>query len=1009
MFSKKSILIWFLALCSSLNVFAQSQDVTFRYIPGDEQTVFRAFLPGEFNNWGPNNNGVIEANAPSLMTFVDTLGQWVYTIPLDIGSTHEYKVHVHLNEAGTDWNWITDPLNPRVNTADNNNSIVTVTDPMVFLPASESESEGLINAVSASAFGTNELIDIRFWINGVERDGLPFYNSELGVFRFELENPVREGSQIKIRVTDSMGVMDSVQVGDILLPLSWAYPDFKTVRESFLLKGNVTRQDGTVDSLLTTAEVGNQEGVFATVDVDNGSIETTVQLEEGVNAYILRAEIDGVMFESDTLQIERIKHPLDAFLLDPSAGGSGFSFTISANPVEGSPSDMTVSWVVDQMNSTTTLSSSMQQDMNFNGTAVGPGELYVDVMAEGADGPLDQQRVGLVVEDGGTVRQMRYEETPEWVSQAVVYEIFPLSFGPTASGSESSPGDKFNEITENLDYIAEMGFNTIWFMPVMKNQIMDQVSGGYNIVDFYNVDPTLGTNDDFKALVARAHELGIKIIMDITPNHSSPIHPWVNALRENGNEVPPGSFIQTEPSAHNRGLDNRGPNLEEVWQQGENGNLYRKYNGFGDLANLDWDNDDLQAEFLNIIAHWIQEYDIDGWRFDVYWGPWRRYGPERFGQPIRELMKRIKPDSWLLGEIAGTGFSTEVYYSDDNNGTPVVGGIDAGYDWIFFFDAIRGTYGDVNNYNSKALNGNFWPGPSARYFRFLENHDEERIAKLLRSNTDGILPLTGLILTTTGVPMIYQGQEVNFGNVSGDERRVSVDWNTERNGEFARYHQELAHARRTFKAFGTQDQVTLNTGNNVYAFVRPYLDENAVVLINFADSERTITIDPTDHILTTADGPIVYTDILADSAFVDQELDGFSVDVPPYQTVIYIANNGEDVEFQLPALPQLPFSAVYTSNERDDEVYTYQVALGQNYPNPFTEETTITYSTAKEGNIRLVIYDVLGRAVQQVVNEYQTAGPKEVQVDLERIPSGVYFYRLETGDQVLVKQLTKLK
>lgn len=1009
MLSKKSIFIWIIALSTCLNVYGQSQDVTFRYIPGEEQTVFRAFLPGEFNNWGPNNNGVIEASAPSLMTFVDTLGQWVYTIPLDIGTTYEYKVHVHLNEAGTDWNWITDPLNPRVNTADNNNSIVTVTDPMVFLPARESENDGLINAVSASLFGTSELTDLRFWINGVERDGLPFYNSELGVFRFELENPVREGSQFKIRIMDSMGGVDSVQVGDILLPLSWAYPDFKTVREYFQLKGNVTRQDGTVDSSLTTAEIGNLEGAFEDVDVDNGSIETTVQLEEGANAYVLRAEIDGVMFESDTLRIERIQHPLDAFLLDPSAGGSGFSFTLSANPVEGAPSDMTVRWVVDEMNSTTTLSSSVQQDMNFSGTAEGPGELYIDVVAESTDGQMDRQRVGLVVEDGGTVRQMRYEETPEWVNQAVVYEIFPLSFGPAANGSESNPGDKFNEITENLDYIAEMGFNTIWFMPVMKNQIMDQVSGGYNIVDFYNVDPTLGTNDDFKALVARAHELGIKIIMDITPNHASPIHPWVNALRESGNEVPPGSFVQTEPSSHNRGLDNRGPNLEEVWQQGENGNLYRKYNGFGDLANLDWDNDDLQAEFLNIIAHWIQEFDIDGWRFDVYWGPWRRYGPERFGQPIRELMKRIKPDSWLLGEIAGTGFSTEVYYSDDDNGTPVIGGIDAGYDWIFFFDAVRGTYGNISNYDSKALNGNFWPGPHARYFRFLENHDEERIAKLLRSNTDGILPLTGLILTTTGVPMIYQGQEVNFGDVSGDERRVSVDWNTERNGEFARYHQELAHARSTFSAFGTQDQVTLNTSNNVYAFVRPYLDENAVVLINFSGSEQTITIDPTDHIVTTADGPIVYTDILADSAFVDQGLDGFSVDVPPYQTVIYIANNGEEVDFQLPALPQLPFSAVYTSNEGEEGAHTYQVELGQNYPNPFTGETTITYSTAKEGTVRLMVYDVLGRVVQQVVNEYQTAGPKEVQLDLKRLPSGVYFYRLETGDQVLVKQLTKLK
>lgn len=1009
MFSKKSALLGVLLLTLSLTSFAQTQEVTFRYIPGGDQTIFRAFLPGEFNNWGPNNGGAIEVNAPSLMTFADSLGQWIYTIPLTIGTTYQYKVHVHLDEAGSSSNWITDPLNPRINTADNNNSVLTVTDPMVFQPARESESEGLLTAVSASLLSTGFLTDIRFEINGVERDGLPHYNPVSGVFRYELENPVREGSQFKIRITDGIGVSDSVEVGEILLPLSWEYPDFSTVQESYTLKANVTRQDGTVDSSLTTAEVLKVGDQSVTVDVQNGAIVTDVALDLGVNQYVIEAQIEGGLFQSDTLTVERKRHPLDAFLLNPSVGGSGFSFSLNANPADDSPAELGVMWVLDEENSTTSLSSFALEGNDASGTAAGPGELYFDAIITGAEGFQERQRVGVIAEENGIVRLMSYEETPSWVEQMVVYEIFPLSFGPEANGTESSPGDKLTEITQNLDYIAAMGFNAIWFMPIMKNQIMDQVSGGYNIVDFYNVDPTLGTNDDFKALVDRAHELGIKIIMDITPNHSSPVHPWIESLREEGNEVPPGSFIQTTPSSHNRGLDNRGANLEEVWQQGEGGNLYRKYNGFGDLANLDWDNDDLQAEYLNIIAHWIQEFGIDGWRFDVYWGPWRRYGPERFGQPIRELMRQIKPDSWILGEIAGTGVSSEVYYSDDDNGSSVIGGMDAGYDWILYFDGIRGTYGDINNYNNRILNDNFWPGPNARYFRFLENHDEERIAKLLNGNTDGILPLTGLILTSTGVPMIYQGQEVNFGNVSGDERRVSVDWNTERNGEFARYHQELAHARSRFKAFGTQSQIALNTSNSVYAFTRPYLDENAVVLINFSSSDKTIQIDPTGSVELTTDGPITYTDILSDSSFVDSELDGFEVTVPPYQTVVYIANGGEQIDFQIPDLPQLPFSAVYTGTEDDSVVGRYELSLSQNYPNPFNDETTIRYSTAVDGIVQISIYDVLGREVKTVVSEYQVAGRRDVRVNLDAMPSGVYFYRLQTGGEIVVKQMMKVK
>ena len=989
------------------SAWGQSQQVTFRYLPSGDQSIVRAFVPGEFNNWGPNNNGVIATNASSIMVFDDTLSQWVKTIPLSVGSTYQYKIHVHFNEAGTDWQWITDPWNARVNTADNNNSVVTITDPMVFQAAREVNDNDLVSVVSASLSSTRGIASVQFWVNGIERDGLPYYNTESGVFRFQLPNPVRAGSQFKIKITDQDGGLDSLEVGEVQVPLSWNYPDFETVQDTYTLKANITRQDGTVDSTLTTAQISRRGSGFESVPVMNGTITVEEKLELGGNTYVLQAEIGGELFTSDTLRVTKKVHPLDTFILNPSAGGSGFAFSVNANP-DSASTDVVVNWEFDEMNSTTELSSFNISGNNVNAVATGPGELYFDVVAERAGEVVDQQRVAVIAQENGIVRTMQYEETPSWVNNLVVYEIFPLSFGPLATGTPSMPGKRFDEITANLDYIANMGFNAIWFMPVMENQIMDPISGGYNITDFYNVDPTLGTNEDFKELVARAHELGIKIIMDITPNHSSPIHPWIDALREHGNEVPPGSFVQTTPSTHSRGLDGRGSNLPEVWQLSEGGNLYRKYEGFGDLANLDWDNDDLQAEFLTIIEHWIREFDIDGWRFDVYWGPWRRYGPDRFGRPIRELMKRIKPDSWILGEIAGTGVSTEVYFTDNDNGSSVVGGMDAGYDWIFYFDGVLGTYGNVSNYDARIRNGDFWPGPNARYFRFLENHDEERIARRLRENPDRILPLTGLILTSTGVPMIYQGQEVNFGNVSGDGRRVAVNWNTVRNGEFASYHQRLVHARTTFSAFRTQTQTTLTTSNGIYGFVRPELDENAVVLINFTASTQNVSIDPSNALLLSTDGPISYTDIFSDSSFVDQEIDGFNITIPAYETVVLIANGGEPVAFDLPAMPQLPYDAVYTANEKHSAVDIEGPAMLQNYPNPFNSKTTITYSIEATSYVSLNIYDLLGRQVKRIVNETQAPGTYQVEINMGDLSSGLYMYRLELGGESHVKRMVKI-
>jgi glycosidase len=604
---------------------------------------------------------------------------------------------------------------------------------------------------------------------------------------------------------------------------------------------------------------------------------------------------------------------------------------------------------------------------------------------------------------------MAYDETPAWVNRAVVYEIFPLTFGPLATGTAANPGRRFDEIRDELDYIAQMGFTVLWFMPIMHNQFMDPLSGGYNIIDFFNVDPKLGTNEDFKALVDRAHELGLKVILDITPNHASPAHPWVDALKTAGSTTPPGSFIQVLPSNHDRGQDGRGPNLPEIWQSFNGTNLYRKYDGFGDLANVNWDDDDLQAEFLDILAYWVEEFDIDGWRFDVYWGPWRRYGAERFGRPIRTHMKRLKPDIWLLGEIEGTGFSTEVYYADDDAGTPVVGGIDAGYDWNFYFNGIRSTYPNIAAYDTQAKNGGFWPGPNARFFRFLENHDEPRIAKLdgFAGNPLRILPLTGFLLTTTGVPMVYQGQEVNFGNVAGDERRAPVSWQTTLNGTFARYYQRLAQARRQFPAFATQSLVTLNTANAVYAYTRPYLDENAVVAINFSSEARTLSLNPTSTVLLTTDGPIAYHDLFGGVSFVDQELDGFELALEPYETAVLIANEGEEVSFAPPALPALPYQAVYTGVDGGEGSHTF--ALDPNYPNPFRDHTTIAYTLARSSDVRLEVFDLLGRRIARFHSDNEPAGRHTLVLDATSWPSGTYVYRLEADGARDSRLMTHLR
>src|SRR5690242_4719406 len=112
----------------------------------------------------------------------------------------------------------------------------------------------------------------------------------------------------------------------------------------------------------------------------------------------------------------------------------------------------------------------------------------------------------------------------DWWRRAVVYQVYPRSFADSnADGLGDIPG-----VTSRIGYLANLGVDAIWLSPFYPSALAD---GGYDVADYRNVAPELGTLDDFDALVAAAHAVGIKIVVDIVPNHTSDLHPWfVEAL-----------------------------------------------------------------------------------------------------------------------------------------------------------------------------------------------------------------------------------------------------------------------------------------------------------------------------------------------------------------------------------------------------------------------------------------------------------------------------------------------
>lgn len=199
-----------------------------------------------------------------------------------------------------------------------------------------------------------------------------------------------------------------------------------------------------------------------------------------------------------------------------------------------------------------------------------------------------------------------------WWRQAVVYQVYPRSFA-------DSNGDGLGDIagiTSRADYLKDLGIDAVWLSSFYPSALAD---GGYDVADYRNVDPKLGTLEDFDDMVEALHARGIRVVVDIVPNHTSDLHPWFQAALAAG----PGS-PERERYHFRKGL---GPDGNEppsdwqshfgevTWTQVEDGEWYL-HTFAKEQADLNWDHPDVRADFITTIRFW-SDRGVDGFRIDV--------------------------------------------------------------------------------------------------------------------------------------------------------------------------------------------------------------------------------------------------------------------------------------------------------------------------------------------------------------------------------------------------------
>ena len=362
----------------------------------------------------------------------------------------------------------------------------------------------------------------------------------------------------------------------------------------------------------------------------------------------------------------------------------------------------------------------------------------------------------------------------------VIYEVNVRNY--------SSQG--FNGVKNDLQRLKDLGVDIIWLMPIHpigQEKREGSLGSPYSIKDYKAVNPEFGTDQDFKNLIEAAHSMNMEVWMDWVANHTAWDHPWV--------------------SQH---LD---------YYSSLNGQQPYSPNGWNDVAQLNFNNQNLRAAIIDAMKYWVTNFNIDGYRCDA-----ATFIPVDFWQQARNQVDAIKKISWLC-----EGDNADYMSVFD-------------YDYAWAFNTALNNFGsgtDTSNLVTacKTLFNNSSYANKGRMV-YLTNHDlnAHEGTEFTRYGTN-VLPLTVLSFTIYDMPLIYNGQEIGMNKAMSLFEPSPVQWDPT-NKIYLDLFQRLTKLKRTQPALedganrGSLKIIPTNK-DNVFVYSRKKGDNEVLVMLNF--------------------------------------------------------------------------------------------------------------------------------------------------------------------------------
>jgi maltose alpha-D-glucosyltransferase / alpha-amylase len=407
-------------------------------------------------------------------------------------------------------------------------------------------------------------------------------------------------------------------------------------------------------------------------------------------------------------------------------------------------------------------------------------------------------------------------EDPLWYKDAVVYEVHVRAF---FDSNDDGVGD-FTGLVSKLDYIQDLGVNTIWLLPFYPSPGKDD---GYDIADYHNIHPQYGTREDFQAFVREAHRRNLRVITELVVNHTSDQHPWFEAARR----APLGSpkrdyYVWSDDPTRYAGTRIIFTDTETSnWALDPVSKQYYWHRFFSHQPDLNYDNPHVEHAVLRIMEFWLDQ-GVDGLRLDAI-----PYLVEREGtsnenlRETHEVVKRIRkaldvryPDRMLLGEANMWPEDVRDYFADGDechmayhfplmprmymaiaqeDRHPIVEIVDQTPDipencqWaIFLRNHDELTLEMVTSRERDYMYQMYAADPRAR----LNLGIRRRLAPLMDNDLERIKLMNSLLLSMPGSPIIYYGDEIGMGDnfYLGDRNgvRTPMQWSPDRNAGFSR-------------------------------------------------------------------------------------------------------------------------------------------------------------------------------------------------------------------------------